>query len=140
MRVVAGGQRAFIAFDAGQAQGRAVSNQPGQRQGLFVVAATGAVTGNPDFHQHREHRAAGARGAPCFNHLHLIGRIDQKPDLQAGMGLQQGREAVQVGSLEDLVGDDDAAHAMPRAHPGLKHIGKADAPGAGGDLPCVELG
>ena len=140
MRVVAGGQRAFIAFDTGQAQGGAAANQPGQRQGLFVVAATGAVTGNPDLHQHREHRAAGARGTPCFNHLHLIGRVDQKPDLQAGMGLQQGREAVEVGDLEDLVGDDDAAHAMARAKGGLKDVGKTDAPGACSDLPVVEFG
>ena len=55
------------------------------------------------------------------------------------MVLQQHGQAVEVDRLHDLVGNDDAPHPVTGTDAGLEHIGKADAPGAGGQLAGVEL-
>ena len=49
-------------------------------------------------------------GRPLLDQAQLRQRIDQEPDLQAGMGLQQVAQSGQIGGTEHLGGNDGAPH------------------------------
>ena len=54
--------------------------------------------------------------------------VDQEVQLQLGISLAQPYDLCDIPSGEQLVGDDDAAHAEARADAELMHIGHGDTP------------